>query len=248
MSKPHESSAKSSHAHPGSLALLPARAQANTPFASRAQAGRMLADELFTHRLEPPLLVLALPRGGVPVAAEIAHALGAPLDLLLVRKIGAPFQPELAVAAVVEGTPPEVVINKETAGLPGVSEAYIRSALPDATREIARRRSVYMAGRPQQPMESVTVIVVDDGMATGTTMKAALQALRRRRPARLIAAVPVAPRDTIADLRHLVDEVICLRSPEPFHAIGLHYLDFHQLGDDEVCALLDAAHAAHRPR
>lgn len=248
MSQPPESSAASLRAYPDSLALLPARAQAKKPFADRTQAGRMLADELLTRTLEPPLLVLALPRGGVPVAAEVARALGAPLDLLLVRKIGAPLQPELAVAAVVEGTPPEVVINEETADLPGVNEAYIWSALTAATLEIARRRSVYMAGRPRQPVDGVTVIVVDDGVATGTTMKAALQALRRRRPARLVVAVPVAPRDTIADLRHLVDEVICLRSPEPFHAIGLHYLDFHQLGDDEVCALLDAARAAHRPR
>jgi putative phosphoribosyl transferase len=240
MNQPHDSGKANPHACPDRRALLQARAPA-TPFANRTQAGRLLADALLSRSLPSPRLVLALPRGGVPVAAEIARTLGAPLDLLLVRKIGAPFQPELAVAAVVEGTPPDVVINEETASLPGVGEAYIRSAVPAAVREIARRRSVYMAGRPQQPVEGATVIVVDDGIATGTTMKAALQALRRRRPARLIAAVPVAPHETLAELRHQVDEVICLREPEPFHAIGLHYLDFHQLSDDEVCAMLDAA-------
>jgi putative phosphoribosyl transferase len=187
--------------------------------------------------------VLALPRGGVPVAAEIARALGAPLDLLLVRKIGAPSQPELAVAAVVEGTPPDVIVNEDTADLPGVDEAYIQSMLPAALREIERRRGIYLRGRPQHPVEGATVIVVDDGIATGTTMKAALQALRRRRPARLIVAVPVAPHQGIEALRDEVDEVVCLVEPRPFYAIGLHYLDFHQLGDAEVCQALDAARA-----
>jgi putative phosphoribosyl transferase len=224
-------------------ALYPGAAMASTRFPNRTQAGRELAAELRAMRLQPPLLVLALPRGGVPVAAEIARVLGAPLDLLLVRKIGAPSQPELAVAAVVEGSPPDVIVNEDTADLPGVDEAYIQAMLPAALREIERRRAIYLKGRPQHPVEGATVIVVDDGIATGTTMKAALQALRRRRPARLIVAVPVAPHQSIEALCDEVDDVVCLVEPRPFYAIGLHYLDFHQLGDAEVCEALDAARA-----
>jgi putative phosphoribosyl transferase len=216
---------------------------ASAPFSSRGQAGIELAAELQAMKLQPPLLVLALPRGGVPVAAEIARALGAPLDLLLVRKIGAPSQPELAVAAVVEGSPPDVIVNEDTADLPGVDEAYIQAMLPAALREIERRRGVYLKGRSQHPVEGATVIVVDDGIATGTTMKAALQALRRRRPARLIVAVPVAPHQSIAALSDEVDDVVCLVEPRPFYAIGLHYLDFHQLDDAEVREALAAATA-----
>ncbi|WP_439606752.1 phosphoribosyltransferase [Hydrogenophaga sp.] len=232
------------HGRPSRGALpYPGAAMARTRFSDRTQAGRELAAALRAMALQPPLLVLALPRGGVPVAAEIARALGAPLDLLLVRKIGAPSQPELAVAAVVEGTPPDVIVNEDTADLPGVDEAYIQSMLPAALREIERRRGIYLRGRPQHPVEGATVIVVDDGIATGTTMKAALQALRRRRPARLIVAVPVAPHQSIVALGDEVDEVVCLVEPRPFYAIGLHYLDFHQLGDAEVCEALDAARA-----
>ncbi len=216
------------------------------PFDSRAQAGRALASELLQLNLPGRVLVLALPRGGVPVAAEIARALGAPLDLLLVRKIGAPYQPELAVAAVVEGSPPEVVVNEDTADVPGVDDAWIQSQLPAALHEIERRREVYLAGRPLQPVEGATVIVVDDGIATGTTLRAALRALRRRHPARLIVAVPVGPHAAIAGLSDEVDEVVCLLEPRPFRAIGLHYRDFHQLSDDEVCAALDAANADDR--
>ncbi len=221
-------------------ALYPSCVVGSTPFASRSEAGIELAAELQAMKLQPPLLVLALPRGGVPVAAEIARALGAPMDLLLVRKIGAPYQPELAVAAVVEGSPPDVIVNAETADLPGVDDTYIQSMLPGALSEIARRRAVYLEGRPQHPVQGTTVIVVDDGMATGTTMKAALRALRRRHPARLIVAVPVAPHQSIAELSDEVDDMVCLVEPRPFHAIGFHYLDFHQLSDQEVCDALEA--------
>lgn len=227
----------------GFALLYPGVTMARKPFSTRTQAGLALARELQQLDLKGPVVVLALPRGGVPVAAEIARALGAPLDLLLVRKIGAPYQPELAVAAVVEGSPPDVVVNEETADLPGVNDAWIQGELPSALREIERRRGVYMAGRPLRSVEGATVIVVDDGIATGTTMRAALRALRRRHPARLIVAVPVGPHTTIAALGDEVDDVICLIEPRPFRAIGLHYLDFHQLGDDEVCAALDAANA-----
>jgi putative phosphoribosyl transferase len=226
-------------------AIAPFRAsEACRQFRDRDQAGRALADALRSMDLKPPLVVLALPRGGVPVAAQIARALHAPLDLLLVRKIGAPAQPELAVAAVVEGSPPQVIVNPDTADMPGVDAAYIESMLPGARREIARRRGVYLRGRAMQPVAGATVIVVDDGVATGTTMKAALQALRRRQPARLIAAVPVAPSQTIVELSDEADEVVCLIEPRPFYAIGLHYLDFHQLKDEEVCAALALANAA----
>ncbi|WP_370873278.1 phosphoribosyltransferase [Hydrogenophaga sp.] len=222
----------------GFARLFPGATMARPPFANRTQAGRALAGELLALDLQGPVVVLALPRGGVPVAAEIARVLGAPLDLLLVRKIGAPFQPELAVAAVVEGSPPDVIVNEETAGLPGVDDAWIQGELPAALREIERRRGVYLAGRPQQQVQGATVIVVDDGVATGTTLRAALRALRRRHPAHLIVAVPVGPHAEIASLSDEVDQVICLVEPRPFHAIGLHYLDFHQLDDAEVCAAL----------
>jgi putative phosphoribosyl transferase len=145
------------------------------------------------------------------------------------------------MAAVVEGSPPDVVLNENTTDVPGVNEDWIQEQLPAALREIERRRAVYMAGRPLQPLQDATVIVVDDGIATGTTMKAALRALRRRHPARLIVAVPVGPHATIAELSDEVDQVVCLLEPRPFRAIGLHYLDFHQLTDDEVCAALGAA-------
>ncbi len=216
------------------------------PFDNRTQAGRALASKLLQLDLHGRVVVLALPRGGVPVATEIARALGAPLDLLLVRKIGAPYQPELAVAAVVEGSPPEVVVNEDTTDLPGVDDAWIQSQLPAALHEIKRRRGVYLAGRPLPPVQGATVIVVDDGIATGTTLRAALRALRRRHPARLIVAVPVGPHAAIVELGDEVDEVVCLLQPRPFHAIGLHYRDFHQLSDDEVCAALDAANADDR--
>ncbi|MDZ7590013.1 MAG: phosphoribosyltransferase [Rubrivivax sp.] len=208
-------------------------------FANRTEAGRALARRLAGMDLPKPVLVLALPRGGVPVAAEVARALGAPLDLLLVRKIGAPWQRELAVAAVVDGDPPDIVIDELTSRLSGVDDAYIQREAGDEMREIERRRHVYLRGRAPLPVAGATVVVVDDGIATGTTVRAAMKALRRRQPARLVLAVPVAPADTVAALSQEADEVVCLAQPEPFHAIGLHYADFHQVPDDEVLAVLD---------
>jgi putative phosphoribosyl transferase len=177
----------------------------------------------------------------VPIGAEVARALGAPLDLLLVRKIGAPFQPELAVAAVVDGTPPQTVIDEETSALTGASLQYIEAQVGLELQEIERRRQAYLKGRPPADIEGAAVIVVDDGIATGTTVRAALKALRARRPSRLVLAVPVAPADTVAALRPDVDEIVCLEQPYPFHAIGNHYVDFHQVTDAEVNAALDAA-------
>lgn len=215
-----------------------------TPIADRRSAGIALAQALMRAALPGPIVVLALPRGGVPIGAEVARALAAPLDLLLVRKIGAPWQRELAVAAVVDGQPPDIVVDDEMMGLAGVDQAYIDRETQGELDEIERRRSVYLRGRAPLPLQGRTVIVVDDGIATGTTVRAALKALRRRRPARLVLAVPVGSRDTVAALRKEVDDIFCLVEPEPFHAIGLHYDDFHQVSDDEVLVALDAANAA----
>ena len=212
----------------------------NKSFTNRTEAGRALAQRLSRMALPAPIVVLALPRGGVPIGVEVARALKAPLDLLLVRKIGAPWQRELAVAAVVDGQPPDIVLDRETMAMTGVNQAYVDAEAKSELAEIERRRGVYLRGRAPIGVEGATAIVVDDGIATGTTVRAALKALRRRHPARLVLAVPVAPSDTLAELRSEVDDVVCLAEPFPFHAIGLHYVDFHQVSDDEVLAALDA--------
>ncbi len=210
-------------------------------FADREEAGRLLARRLAARPREGPLVVLALPRGGVPIGVEVARVLHAPLDLLIVRKIGAPWQPELAVAAVVDGQPPQLVIDEETSAMTGADADYIEKARLRELREIERRRHVYLQGRTPVPVAGATVIVVDDGIATGTTMRAALKGLRQMKPKRLVVAVPVAPADTVAAIAAEVDEVVCLEQPEFFHAIGNHYADFHQVPDDEVIAALRAA-------
>jgi putative phosphoribosyl transferase len=215
------------------------------PFADRAAAGRALAEKLIAKDLMQPV-VLALPRGGVPVAAEIARALKAPLDIVLVRKIGVPFQRELAVAAVVDGEQPEVVVNQDVVHLAEIPQDYIDMQVKEELEEIERRRRVYLQGRPRVPLEERTIILVDDGIATGASVRAALKALKRKSPKGLILAVPVAPAETIAELESEVDEVVCLRQPEPFFAIGIHYMDFHQMSDGEVIDLL-AANAAENP-
>ena len=207
-------------------------------FRNRDEAGRALAARLLHMRMAPPVVVLALPRGGVPIGVAVARALGAPLDLLMVRKIGVPWQPELALAAVVDGARPEIVIDEEVARHCNVDPHYVEDQSLVELREIDRRRQLYLQGRAAVPLEGCTVIVVDDGIATGTTVRAALKALRRSAPARLVLAVPVAPTDTLAALRSEVDELVCLSQPYPFRAIGDHYADFHQVSDDEVLAAL----------
>lgn len=212
-------------------------------FRDRDEAGQALAARLLHMRLAPPVVVLALPRGGVPIGAAVARALGAPLDLLMVRKIGLPWQPELALAAVVDGERPEIVIDEEVADHSGVEHDYIEKQALIELREIDRRRRLYLEGRAAVAVEGCTAIVVDDGIATGTTVRAALKALRRSHPARLMLAVPVAPADTIAALRSEVDDIVCLSQPYPFRAIGEHYADFHQVSDDEVLAALASSTA-----
>jgi putative phosphoribosyl transferase len=211
-------------------------------FSDRVEAGRLLAQAVLTLELVDPV-VLALPRGGVPVAAEVARALRAPLDLLLVRKIGAPAHRELAIAAVAEGPQAHVVIDAETLRMTGATEAYVEREAKAELREIARRRTAYLHGRPVLPVEGKTVVLVDDGIATGTTVRAALQAVRLRKPARLVLAIPVAPQDVVAALRPDVDDLVCLSQPPYFHAVGVHYADFHQVSDDEVIRILDEARA-----
>jgi predicted phosphoribosyltransferase len=210
------------------------------PFADRADAGRRLARELKASTLQRPV-VYALPRGGVPVAAAVAAALNAPLDLVLVRKIGAPGQPELAVAAVVDGDMAEVVINDRIAAAVGADAEYIAAAKARALAEIERRRAVYLRGRASINPEGCDAIVIDDGVATGATALAAVRALKRRRAQRVIVATPVAPPDAIARLAAHADQVICLEQPEWFAGISAFYDDFHQLEDDEVVQLLDEA-------
>lgn len=216
-------------------------------FRNRQQAGQSLARELRRFADRDPVL-LALPRGGVPVAYEVAKALSAPLDIILVRKIGVPDQRELALAAVVDGEQREIVVNEDVAALVDVPEDYIEQEATRQVDEIERRRELYLGGRAQVSVEGRTAIVVDDGIATGATVRAALRALRRRRPAHLVLAVPVAPSDTLADLSAEVDEIVCLETPEPFGSIGRFYGDFRQVSDDEVRRLLsEAAHEKSEP-
>jgi putative phosphoribosyl transferase len=216
-------------------------------FEDRTAAGRLLATELARFASERPV-VLALPRGGVPIGFEIARALDAPLDLVLVRKIGAPFQPELAVGAVVNGSSPETVLNRDVLEHFQVEDSYIAEASRRQLEEIERRRQLYLAGRPKVEVAGRTAIVVDDGIATGATMEAALRATRRREPRRLVLATPVAPPETIDRLRPEVDEVVCLATPESFGAIGAFYRDFRQLCDEDVIRLLAEAAALGRPK
>ena len=211
-------------------------------FADRRAAGQALAQALAGRQFADPV-VLALPRGGVPVAAEIARLLEAPLDLVFVRKIGLPHRPELAAAAVVDGGDPEIVTNDDVIGLSGVGRDYLDRAAMRELAEIERRRRAYLRNRPRVPLDGRSLILVDDGIATGASVRAALKALRRRKPRALILAVPVAAAETIEELRREVDDIVCLAMPEPFLAIGIHYADFRQLSDEDVVQILDAADA-----
>jgi putative phosphoribosyl transferase len=209
-------------------------------FADRGDAGRRLADKLL-HLKDRQPIVLALPRGGVAVGFEIARALDAPLDLVLVRKIGVPWQPELALGAVTDGVSHETFVDRDLATSLEIPDSYIEAETARQLKEIERRRKSYCEGRPALEVAGCTAIVVDDGIATGATMRVALQAVRRRGPARLVLAVPVAPPDTLAALREGADEAVCLETPIGLGAIGFYYSDFHQMSDAEVTDLLARA-------
>lgn len=221
-------------------------------FSNRKEAGERLAAALSRYKGQD-CVVYALPRGGVPVAAEIAAALAAPLDVILVRKIGAPWHPELAIGAVVDGGSPTIVRLPDLMRLTGTTEKEFDEICARERAEIERRRWRYVSGAPPIDPRGRIAIVVDDGIATGATMRAALQATRRRGPKKLILAVPVAARESLAELRTIADEVVCLSSPEPFEAVGLHYLNFEQTTDEEVVAALTrlrapSAESAPAPR
>ena len=209
-------------------------------FADRADAGRRLAEKLMHLKGRQPA-VLALPRGGVAVGFEVARALAAPLDIVLVRKIGVPWQPELALGAVSDGAAAETFVNDDLAKELPLPDCYVEDETKRQLAEIERRRAIYCAGRPPIEVKGRTAIVVDDGIATGATMRVALSAVRRRAPARLVLAVPVAPPDTLAELGKKADETVYLDTPPMLGAIGFYYRDFHQMSDAEVTDLLARA-------
>ncbi|MGD9980578.1 MAG: phosphoribosyltransferase [Hyphomonadaceae bacterium] len=215
------------------------------PFPDRAAAGRALGAELQRRALESPV-IFALPRGGVPVAVEIAAMLSAPLDLLLVRKIGVPGHEEWAAGSVVDGERPDIVLNTDVMKAVGLSQADIAQAAGRQLHEIERRRAIYAPGRAPLSAKGKTAILVDDGVATGASMKAAITAVRRRAPKRVVVAVPVASPDTATELAALADDIVVLAAPANFRAVGLYYEDFHQLDDAEVVGLLTPQRAPAR--
>lgn len=205
-------------------------------FKDRYQAGRRLAEAFRGWRGNGKPLVLGLPRGGVPVAWEIAHALGAELDMLLVRKLGLPGQPELAMGAIGEGD--VRVLDQELIDSAGVTESQLEAVIKRESRELKRREAYYRNGRPSADIRGRTVIVVDDGLATGATMRAAIRMLRRGGPASIIVAVPVASARALREVSREADEVVCLNAPRDFQAVGQWYLHFDQTEDEEVRRLL----------
>lgn len=214
------------------------------PLRDRTQAGRALGAVLRAYRGRSDVLVLALPRGGVPVACEIADLLGARVDLVIVRKLGTPGQEELAMGAIASGG--ARVLNRDVIEPFGISDHVIEAVERRERREIERRERAYRGDRPRPAVAGQCVILVDDGIATGATMRAAIAALRQQAPARIIVAVPVAPAETIELLRGDADEVVCLDTPEPFRAIGCWYVEFSQLTDEEVRERLAQSWSAGR--
>lgn len=209
-------------------------------YRDRREAGQALAKLVAARGFADPV-VLALPRGGVPLAIEIAAAIGAPVDLVMVRKLGLPSQPELAAGAVVDGDSPTIVVNEDVARAAHLGREELARIAERELTEIGRRRALYLKGRPQVDLAGRTAIVTDDGIATGATMRAALKAVRRQNPARLVLAVPVAAPQSLDALTAEADEVICPHTPSFFGAVGAYYVDFGQVSDDEVVRLLDEA-------
>jgi putative phosphoribosyl transferase len=210
-------------------------------FDDRRDAGRLLAARLGAYAGRPDVVVLALPRGGVPVAYEVAEALGVPLAVFVVRKLGMPGHEEFAMGAVASGG--VLVLNEETLRDYGVTREQVEAVVDAEKRELERRERIYRGDRPFPDLTGRTVILIDDGLATGSTMRAAVAALRQERPARVIIAVPTAPFETCQEMRAIVDAMICLQTPDPFYAVGLWYEDFSQTSDEEVRELLDRAAA-----
>jgi putative phosphoribosyl transferase len=208
-------------------------------FKDRMQAGELLAERLEAYARCPDVVVLALPRGGVPVGFAVANALQVPLDIMLVRKLGVPGHEELAMGAVASGG--ICVINPEVVEMLNIPPSVIEEEAQHELQEIERRETLYRAGRPPSALNQRIVILVDDGLATGSTMLAAVKALRKESPARIIAAVPVAPPETCEELGTEVDEMVCLSTPQDFYAVGLWYGNFAQTTDEEVISLLAQA-------
>jgi putative phosphoribosyl transferase len=212
-------------------------------FRDRAEAGRLLAELLQGYAGRDDVVVLALPRGGVPVGYEVAKALGAPLDVFAVRKLGVPGREELAMGAISSGG--QLVLDRHLISSLGISKGEIQRAVAAELRELERREAAYRGGRGPPELTGKTVILVDDGLATGSTMRAAAHAVRERLPARVVVAVPVAAAQTCDEFRDDVDEIVCALTPRRFHAVGVWYEDFSQTSDEEVRELL--AQAAERP-
>ncbi len=211
-------------------------------FRDRRQAGRVLGEALARHAGRSDVIVLALPRGGVPVGFEVAHAIGAPLDVFLVRKLGFPGNEEFAMGAIASGG--VRVIDEALLRRVGISPAAVERVVQQEERELRRREYAYRGQRPPVELAGRTVILVDDGLATGSSMRAAVKAARLRGARRIVVATPVGPSDTVRELARLADEVVCPSTPEPFLAVGRFYENFDQTEDDEVVELLEKARAA----
>lgn len=211
-------------------------------FPNRTEAGRELAKRLSAYGDRKDVIVLGIPRGGVPVAFEVAGALGAPLDVFIARKLGVPGHEELAFGAVASGG--VRYLDKQTVEALGISDAEVARVTEQEKKELERRENAYRGGRPALSVERLTAILVDDGIATGASMLAAIAALRQMKPARVVVAVPVAPPSTCERLRPEVDDLVCVYAPELFYAIGQFYGDFSQVTDEEVIDLLQPASRA----
>jgi len=215
-------------------------------FRDRTEAGKYLATKLLSYKDRPDVLVLALPRGGVPVAFEVAQALRVPLDIFLVRKLGVPGHEELAMGAISTGG--VLVLNEDTVDYLRIPEHVIDAIAAEELKELERRELAYRGNRAEPDVKGKTVILIDDGLATGSTIRAAAQALRQQQPARIVVAVPVSAPETCDEYRIGVDEIICAVTPEPFLGVGMWYLDFPQTTDDEVRDLIERARAEKREK